>query len=71
MTLINQVVQSAICSGYLTSEAEARLRQLTSGVCNLEDVAALSMLQQALSSGKVQYGISKDVISKNMASDQH
>lgn len=60
MTLINQVVQSAICSGYLTSEAENKLRQLTSGICNLEDVAALSMLQQALTSGKVKCVLSED-----------
>lgn len=53
MTQINQVVQAAIGSGYLTREAEERLRQLASGVCNMEDFAALAMLQKAMSSGKV------------------
>ncbi|PSB29419.1 hypothetical protein [Stenomitos frigidus] len=53
MSRIDQVVQTAICSGYLTTEAEQRLCQYFDGNCNLHDIIALTMLQRALSSGQV------------------
>ncbi|MBW4471346.1 MAG: hypothetical protein KME45_13205 [Stenomitos rutilans HA7619-LM2] len=53
MSLINQVVQKALCRGYLTTEAEQTLCQHISDNCNLHDVTALTMLQRALVSGQV------------------
>ncbi len=53
MSLINQIVQKAICRGYLTVEAENTLCQLFDETCNLHDITALTMLQRALSSGQV------------------
>ncbi len=53
MSLISQVVKNALCSGCLTHEAENELRQLYDGGCNLEDITALSLLQQAVLSGQV------------------
>lgn len=53
MSLVNQVVQKAICRGYLTDEAERTLCQYLSSNCNLHDITALTMLQRALLSGQV------------------
>jgi hypothetical protein len=53
MSPIDQVVQTAICSGYLTAEAEHTLCQYFDGNCNLHDITALTMLQRALLSGQV------------------
>ncbi|MBW4582179.1 MAG: hypothetical protein KME42_21645 [Tildeniella nuda ZEHNDER 1965/U140] len=53
MSPIDQVVQKAICYGYLTTEAEQTLCQYFDGNCNLHDITALTMLQRALSSGQV------------------
>ncbi len=53
MSPINQVVQKAICRGYLTVEAECTLCQYFDGNCNLRDITAMTMLQRALSSGQV------------------
>ena len=51
MSLIDQVVKRAICSGYLTAEAEHILCRYFDGNCNLHDITALTMLQRALLSG--------------------
>ncbi|MBW4694118.1 MAG: hypothetical protein KME27_20430 [Lyngbya sp. HA4199-MV5] len=53
MSLVNQVVQKAICRGYLTAEAEQTLCKYISDHCNLHDVTALTMLQRAMLSGQV------------------
>jgi hypothetical protein len=53
MTLICKVVKDALSSGYLTPEAEDSLRHLFSSSCQLEDITALTMLQRAVTSGKV------------------
>ena len=54
MSSIVQVVQEAMCCGYLTAEAEQTLCQYFNGNCNLRDITALTMLQRALLSGRVQ-----------------
>ena len=53
MSPINQVVQKAICLGYLTAEAEQTLCQYFDSNCNLQDITALTMLQRTLISGQV------------------
>ena len=53
MSPINQVVQMAICRGYLTVEAEQTLCQYFESNCNLQDITALTMLQRTLISGQV------------------
>lgn len=53
MSPVNQVVQKAICRGYLTAEAEQILCEHISDHCNLHDITALTMLQRALISGQV------------------
>lgn len=53
MFLIREVVQQALTTGYLTVEAEERLRQLLHTQYDLEDLDAFMMLQQAAMSGQV------------------
>ena len=53
MNLIREVVQQAIDAGYLTVEAEERLRLLLRGKYEQEDFEAFVALQQAAMLGKV------------------
>jgi hypothetical protein len=53
VNLIREVVQQAIDAGYLTVEAEERLRLLLRGKYEQEDFEAFITLQQAAMLGKV------------------
>jgi len=53
VNLIREVVQQAIDAGYLTVEAEERLRLLLRGKYEQEDFEAFVALQQAAMLGKV------------------
>ena len=53
MNLIREVVQQALDAGYLTVEAEERLRLLLRGKYEQEDFEAFVALQQAAMLGKV------------------
>lgn len=53
MFLIREVVQQALSTGYLTVEAENRLRQLLHTKYDLEDLDAFMALQQAAMTGEV------------------
>ncbi|MFW6296704.1 MAG: hypothetical protein ACOC04_05890 [Halothece sp.] len=53
MDVISQLVEEAIHSGYLTIEAEDKLRQLLRQKYSQADFEAFMLLQQAAMSGKV------------------
>jgi hypothetical protein len=53
MVLIRDVVQQALTTGYLTVEAEDRLRQLLKTKYEMEDLNAFMTLQYAAMSGQV------------------
>jgi hypothetical protein len=53
VNLIREVVQQALDAGYLTVEAEERLRLLLRGKYEQEDFEAFVALQQAAMLGKV------------------
>lgn len=53
MSLIHNVVQKTLSSGYLTAATEAQLQRLFQKHCDLNDIEALMQLQQAVSSGEV------------------
>ena len=53
MVLIRDVVQQAFSTGYLTVEAEERLRQLLTTKYGSEDLKAFMALQQATMDGRV------------------
>ncbi|BAZ28214.1 hypothetical protein NIES4074_06450 [Cylindrospermum sp. NIES-4074] len=53
MTRIRDVVQKALVTGYLTVEAENKLRQLLTTQYDLEDFNAFMTLQEAAMTGKV------------------
>ncbi|HBL13575.1 MAG TPA: hypothetical protein DD379_19690 [Cyanobacteria bacterium UBA11162] len=54
MALIREVVQQALTTGYLTVEAEEKLRQLLKKKYELADFNAFMTLQQATMVGRVQ-----------------
>lgn len=54
MALIKQVVQNTLEAGYLTNKVEERLRRLFAEGCDLEDLDALTQLQEAIATGTVQ-----------------
>lgn len=54
MTLIRDVAQKALRTGYLTIEAEEQLRQLLTTRYDLEDLNAFMALQEAAMIGQVQ-----------------
>ncbi len=51
--MICEIVHQVLQAGYLTVEAEEQLRQLFALGHNLEDIEALTRLQQAATSGRV------------------
>jgi hypothetical protein len=53
MSLIREIAQQALSSGYLTVEAENQLRQLLSKKYEWEDFRAFIRLQQAAMEGLV------------------
>ena len=53
MVLIRDVVQQALKTGYLTVEAEDRLRELLKTKYEMEDLNAFMTLQYAAMSGQV------------------
>lgn len=53
MTVISELVQQALQTGYLTIAAENKLRQLLSKPCQPEDLQAFFALQQAAMDGSV------------------
>ncbi len=53
MSTIREIVHQVIQSGYLTVEIEEKVRQLFTTQYDLEDIEALTRLQQATISGQV------------------
>jgi len=53
MVLIRDVVQQAVATGYLTFEAEEKLRSLLCTKYDSKDLDAFMLLQQAVMSGSV------------------
>ncbi|MBD2743652.1 hypothetical protein [Coleofasciculus sp. FACHB-1120] len=53
MILIREVVQQALCTGYLTVDAEEQLRKMLRGKYDSEDLRAFMILQKAAMSGQV------------------
>jgi hypothetical protein len=53
MSLIREIVQQAIATGYLTVEAEDQLRQLLAKKYDWEDFKAFIRLQQEAMEGRV------------------
>lgn len=53
MSTISEIVHQVLQAGYLTIEAEEKMRQLFAKQYDLEDIDALSQLQQAATSGRV------------------
>jgi hypothetical protein len=53
MVLIRDVVQQAVATGYLTFEAEEKLRSLLRTKYDSKDLDAFMLLQQAVMSGSV------------------
>jgi len=51
--MICEIVHQVLQAGYLTVEAEEQLRQLFALGHDLEDIEALTRLQQAATSGRV------------------
>jgi len=54
MSIICEVVDQALRTGYLSIEAEERLRQLLSNKYDQQDLSAFMRLQRAAMSGLVQ-----------------
>lgn len=53
MSTIREIVYQVLQSGYLTVEIEEKVRQLFATKYDLEDIEALTRLQQATMSGQV------------------
>lgn len=53
MSLIRNIVQEALATGYLTIEAEEQLRQMLATKYDQEDFNAFMTLQQAAMAGRV------------------
>ena len=53
MSTIREIVHQVLQSGYLTVEIEEKVRQLFANQYDLEDIEALTRLQQATISGQV------------------
>ncbi len=54
MGRIHKIVRQVLTSGCLTCETEEYLRQQLATYYDLEDIEALTLLQQALRSGSIQ-----------------
>jgi len=63
MSMISEIVEQVIQSGYLTLETEEELKQLFAGRYDIEDIDALIQLQQAAKSGQVKQE-SRELVSK-------
>ncbi|HBB33865.1 MAG TPA: hypothetical protein DDZ80_20380 [Cyanobacteria bacterium UBA8803] len=66
MITIRDVVKQAIGAGYLTVEAEERLRNLLTARYDLEDLKAFMSLQKAASDGFVRQQ-SREVLVSSMS----
>ncbi len=53
MSRIREIVHQVLQSGYLTVETEQQVRQMFAAGYDLEDIEALTRLQQAALSGRV------------------
>lgn len=53
MVLIRQVVEEVLKTGYLSLEAEEKLRQLLAEQYDLDDLNAFMLLQHAAMSGRI------------------
>lgn len=53
MSTISAIVNQVIEAGYLTEETEEKLRQMFAKQYDLEDIEALTRLQQATTLGRV------------------
>ncbi|NES20506.1 MAG: hypothetical protein F6K41_16635 [Symploca sp. SIO3E6] len=53
MSMISEIVNQVIHSGYLTLETEEQLKELFAVRYDVEDIDALIQLQQAAKSGQV------------------
>ncbi|NEQ78596.1 MAG: hypothetical protein F6K23_39775 [Okeania sp. SIO2C9] len=53
MSIISEIVDRVLKSGYLSTETEEQMRLIFTLRHNLEDIEALTRLQQAASSGRV------------------
>ncbi|NEQ64012.1 MAG: hypothetical protein F6J86_17285 [Symploca sp. SIO1B1] len=53
MSMISEIVNQVIQSGYLTLETEEQLKELFAVRYDIEDIDALIQLQQAAKSGQV------------------
>lgn len=53
MSTIREIVYQVLQSGYLTVEAEEKMRQMFAVRYDLADIEALTRLQQATKSGRV------------------
>lgn len=53
MSTISEIVHQVLQAGYLTIDAEEKVRQLFSKQYDLEDIEALTKLQQATTLGRV------------------
>ena len=65
MTRIRDVVKKAIEEGYLTLEAENKLRKLLAKNYEIEDLNAFMMLQEAAMTGRVKQESREKVIQVN------
>ncbi|NEO33386.1 MAG: hypothetical protein F6K36_23765 [Symploca sp. SIO3C6] len=53
MSIISEIVDRVLQSGYLSTEAEEQMRLIFTLRHDLEDIEALTRLQQAATSGRV------------------
>jgi hypothetical protein len=58
-SLIQHIVQEALQSGQLTPQAENQIQRLFQRGCDIDDIEALTQLQQAVAMGLVQRGSTK------------
>lgn len=64
MSIISEIVDRVLKSGYLTTEAEEQMRLIFTLRHNLEDIEALTRLQKAASSGRIKQQ-SRQLLSSN------
>lgn len=69
MSLIREIVQQALITGYLTVEAENQLRQLLAKKYDWEDFKAFIRLQQEAMEGRVRQESRELLKSKRLSCD--
>ncbi|MGB5635966.1 MAG: hypothetical protein WBM44_03045 [Waterburya sp.] len=70
MKLIREVVEHALTTGYLTVEAEEKLRTMLRNKYDLEDLEAFIDLQQATMVGMVKQE-SREIFAANFAASKN